>query len=347
MTSGFYVPFPGSFCRNPVVLLDSGRSVAESVFLERWRKDILETLDRTGRHSVWILYPDGHQWARHGAFPMGQYEEWEIRPVRRGRQLEAAGFFATVACFEEGCFHLRIKAPWRENQPEPRRRAVTVYLSPSAQDLRWLVSHDGVWQKPSNMPELHIGTPWNRRLNAAAADISETLWCFDQKAQTELNRAYAANKAWRVGWPSWWKAPGPNAARITVAHGWRDQGTQRHQDTAARMAQEWIRQGLMPGLQVHAPADDGRWQTLDEATDCRVYFILTKAEPEIPFDALIALSRGAMLIAPDAGPFRLLPGNKLLYPVRSNHDGTRYDAQFGETAAAIGRALRRTVHAAA
>ena len=72
-------PLPKAFFEKPVLILDSGQSVAESVFLERFRKYIYEMLqklsNRGDKPSVWLVYPEPRFWARYGAYPVNEYEE--------------------------------------------------------------------------------------------------------------------------------------------------------------------------------------------------------------------------------------------------------------------------------
>ena len=98
---------PPDCFRGPVVLLDSGRSLAESHFAERMRKWLLDELasrpSSRARHNCYLAYPDEKAMFRYGAFPTSEYDEYEVRPIRTGgRALDPGGVFATMAAFEEG-----------------------------------------------------------------------------------------------------------------------------------------------------------------------------------------------------------------------------------------------------
>ena len=310
-----YRPLPQDFFERPVLLLDSGQSVAESVFLEKFREYIYKLLakysTKGNRPSVWLLYPDKRHWARHGAFDVSGFEEWEVRPVRRMRELEGGGFMSTVAAFEDGCHHLKIDAPWRTYNSK-RRRAVGVYLNPTEQDLKFVKNCWEDFKRPYNMPEFHIGAPADRKFPAGFTAWTDLVWTFDKEARDNLQEAFEPWFARCLPWWRWWKTEKDHKYEAVAAPNWRSTAVMRHPETAKR----W---GEALGLSVTEPKNDGTWEDFLLGTDTSFY-ILASAKEQVPFDAMIALARGATLVAPDVPIFQNLPGKKQLYPAKMSGD---------------------------
>ena len=308
-------PLPKAFFEKPVLILDSGQSVAESVFLERFRKYVYEMLQklstRGDKPSVWIVYPEPTLWARYGAYPVNEYEEYEVRPVRRMKPLDSRGFMATVIQFEEGCFPLRIPAPWRTFNSKSRR-AVGVYLNPTEQDLKFVKNCWEDFKRPYNMPEFHIGAPADRKFPAGFTAWTDLVWTFDKEARDNLQEAFEPWFARCLPWWRWWKTEKDHKYEAVAAPNWRSTAVMRHPETAKR----W---GEALGLSVTEPKNDGTWEDFLLGTDTSFY-ILASAKEQVPFDAMIALARGATLVAPDVPIFQNLPGKKQLYPAKMSGD---------------------------
>jgi hypothetical protein len=311
-------PLPKVFYEKPIVLLDSGQSVGESIFIERWRYYLWHTLERTAIAfkvpTVWIMYPNTTQWARHGSYPVNEYDEWEIRPVRRNDKLEAGGFLATVSKFEDGCHHLGIKAPWREWNSK-NRRAVAVYLNPNSKDLEWGKSYYNKFKRPYNLPEFHIGAPKNRILPKNFLSWVDDVWCYDTRAKERLNAAIKPYFGKSIPWFNWWKEDRKSTPQYDfgIAGSWRDSQVNRSMSIAKEWCPDW---GKVKEPRVDKEAT---WKELLDTTSCRWYMVATTRE-SIPFDAMIAVARGATLVAPDVPVFSQLPGKKMLYPAKMNGD---------------------------
>jgi len=307
-------PLPKVFYEKPILLIDSGQSVGESVFIERWRKYLWDTLKKTALNfktpTVWILYPNTKQWARHGSYQASDYDNWEIRPIRRNDNLENAGILATVARFEDGCHHLGIKAPWREWNSKGRR-AVCVYLNPTQGDINWGVIHHEKFKKGFNLPKFHIGAPKNRVLPKNFLAWVDDVWCYDTDGKENLNSSIGPYFGKRIPWFNWWKNDRKALPKYDfgIAGHWKDNGVNRSLAIAKDWCPDWGN--------IHEPRVDreSRWEELLDTTDCRWYMVATTRE-SIPFDAMIAVARGATLVAPDVPVFSQLPGKKILYPAK-------------------------------
>ena len=306
-----YRPIPVDFFERPVLLLDSGQSVAESVFLEKFREYIYKLLakysTKGNRPSVWLLYPDKRHWARHGAFDVSGFEEWEVRPVRRMRELEGGGFMSTVAAFEDGCHHLKIDAPWRTYNSK-RRRAVGVYLNPTERDIKWIKRNHKAFQKDYNLPKLHIGQPANRSLPYGVTQWTDLVWCYDREARDRLAQAFEPYFVKRIPWEQFWLNEKNPEHEAVAAPDWRDMNVIRLPHVAENF-------GKALGLGVYMPKNNGTWEDFLLGTSCSKYILATTRE-RVPFDALVALSRGATLVAPDVPLFQRLHGKKILYPAK-------------------------------
>jgi len=311
-----YKPLPKAFLEKPILILDSGQSVAESVFLERWRAYIYRTIQKVstvGRKPfVWLLYPTPNLWARYGSTPeVSGYEEHEIRPIRKRGKLEPGGFLATVAQYEESCFHHRVIPPWRKFNSK-KRRPVGVLLNPSDRDNWFLKKHYNKLKSPFNIPEFHLGAPPNRRLPLGFACYTDLIWTFDPEAAQKLRDSVAPWFARTLDFHKLWKKKKEHTHQAAVALNWRNKLTRRHPD----IAEKW---GSALGLETYRAKDDGTWQDFLFGTDCSAY-ILATAKEQVPFDAMIAMARGATLIAPDVPLFQHLPGKRVLYPAKMDGD---------------------------
>ena len=311
-----YRPVPQDFFERPVLLLDSGQSVAESVFLEKFREYIYELLakysNKGNRPNVWLMYPDKKQWARHGALEVSGFEEWEIRPVRRMKELNSGGFMSTVVAFEDGCHRLKIKAPWRTFN-ERRRRAVGVYLNPTERDIAWIKKNHKSFLKDYNLPKLHIGQPASRSLPYGVTQWADLIWCYDREARDRLAEAFEPHFVKRIPWERFWKEEKKPAHQAVAAPDWRDMSVIRLPHVAKKF-------GEALGLEVHNPKNNGTWEDFLLGTSCSKYILATTRE-RVPFDALVALSRGATLVAPNVPLFQRLHGKKILYPAKMVGEG--------------------------
>ena len=97
-----------------------------------------------------------------------------------------------------------------------------------------------------------------------------------------------------------------------AAPDWRDMNVIRLPHVAENF-------GKALGLGVYMPKNNGTWEDFLLGTDTSFY-ILASAKEQVPFDAMIALARGATLVAPDVPIFQNLPGKKQLYPAKMSGD---------------------------
>ena len=307
---GITFPYPGTFFKMPVVILDSGQSVAESVFVERFRQHTFQYIQKYAKNfntpTVWILYPGGNP-DKYGAYPCSEYDKWEIRDLTKNKYLKPEGFFASVAGFEEGCHWMKIKAPWREWNSK-NKRACVVYLNPLEKDLKWMGRNWQNFKKPFNIPSLMLGAPPNRKLPRFIEQMSNMIWTFDRDARNNLAKAFHETFAKRLRWETWWKTQYEFKNEAVAAPDWCDMSVRRFPNVAENWAEAL-------GLKVYHPKNNGSWQDFLFGTDAKMYILATTKE-SVPFDAMIALARGCTLVAPDVPLFQRLHGKKKLYPAK-------------------------------
>lgn len=310
--------------KRPTVLLDSGQSVGESVFLERLRLWIHQSIKAHAKQfnvpAVWIMVPNERHMAYHGAYPVGEFDKWEIRPIRwRNRPLDKQGFMASAALFEEGCFRKKIKAPWREHNSK-NLRATLVYLKPTLRDLMWAVNKRDTFRNAFNCPEFILGEPSGWTMPRQAHEWVSGVWTWTRgKAQT-FAKSYWPTFGFPLPWWKWWtddRESGRERPEFGVAEAFGDHQTMRHPGIAYR----WI---MMMDGEVDRPEKPDTWQGLMQATWCKFYIVATTREA-VPFDAMIAAARGATLIAPDTPAFRKIPGKHWLYPVQDAGDSVLWN----------------------
>tara|TARA_R110000824_G_scaffold315135_2_gene502223 strand:- start:1219 stop:2271 length:1053 start_codon:yes stop_codon:yes gene_type:complete len=310
-----YRPLPLDFFERPVLLIDSGQSVGESVFLEKFREYIYtilaKTSNRGNKPSVWMVYPDRRLWARYGSSPVSGFEEWEIRPIRRNADLSPGGYMETVAKFEDSCHFLGIDAPWRTFGK--KKRASAVYLNPTERDVRWIQKNHSRFKRHYNLPKFHTGQPADRKLPFGVTQFSDLIWCYDRQARDKLADAFSPYYSKRIPWERFWKKDRNPAYQAVAAPDWRDKSVIRHQSAAKC----W---GEAMGMDTEIVENGGRWEDFLLGTSCSMYIIATTRE-HIPYDAFAALARGATLVAPDVPAFQNLHGKKILYPAKMVGDG--------------------------
>lgn len=304
---------PKLFYRRPVLLLDSGQSVAESVFLEHFRQRLIEDMRyRESRPTIWLLYPDRHLWARHGCLKATDYDRYEVRPIRLEKPPRPEGIFASLATYEDGCAWNGRVPTWRKWHDKAFRRAAVVYLNPTPREWDWLEAKENFWHVRRRVPYLHVGAPFGRTIRRSAARLAAGFWIFDLDAWSNLAKVFGRHRVNGFHFDQWWPREPPQH-QFTAAPDWRDAGSQRYPDFAAAVARD-------QGWEAHMPANRGIWQEVMSATSSRYYCVATRAESSPPFDAAMALSRGSCLLAPDLPSYRALQGDKILWPARIGYD---------------------------
>lgn len=301
-----------------MVLLDSGSSVAESVFLSRMRKWMFDALEERIREfrkpTVYITYPTEHCRPRHGAYPVGEYDKWEVRPIRwRRRPLNPKGILATMVDFEEGCHRKKIKAPWREWNSKNRRCAL-VYLHPNRQDLSYASRRWRDFKAARNVPDFFLGPPFTYGIPPSAIAWLDGIWSFSNEGHKRMTKAFGGG-CFRIPWESWWAEDaesGKPKPRFGIAQPWGDMGTKRWPGLAVQWAQD-------AGGSMVRGRDDNSWQGFLPTTRAEFYMLATTRE-SVPWDAMIAVARGSTLVAPDTPMFRALPGRKILFPALAQGD---------------------------
>lgn len=294
----------------PVLIIDSGQSADESVFLESYRKFLWNYhalhSDRTVRH-MWMLYPNESHPERYGSRPVNEYDQWEVRPIRRnGKPLYSGGILHTVAAFEDGCLRLGIKAPWREFNKDNRRAAV-IYLNPTSRDIRFIQKHWRNFKKAYNIPDFFIGQSSTGKMPLGVGTWAEGIMVYDKGSKKHYKSRIDKFHVEEVGQKNFWNKMEHPRRRVAFASNWGHALRQRSHGVPQKWFHDW-------GYNTHVPEAD-RWQDVVDATDSEYYMVYSRRE-SIPFDAMRAISRGATLIAPDIKLYRRLPGKKVLYPAR-------------------------------
>lgn len=332
--------------RRPILLLYSGNSLGEAWFLERMRWWIIANCRRmaesTGRgkpnrhHVVWILYPHPSMAHRFAMEDFTGYEEWEIRPVRRDRPLLSAGFFPTVAAFQQGAWWCKTDAPWKYPEFIRKRQPVAIYMAPTLKDINWMHRHLEKWKHTYNIPKLFIGAFYADNLPAGFHRICDGVVCLTKETQATIFKATPPGfPVITLPWKQMWAKEEDPAYDFGLAMPFRDRFAVRN----PVWARDWIPEG---SWKVSNTLEKGFHQDLAEATSCRYYMVGSQREG-IPWDAMIALARGATLVAPDAEPFRRIAGNKILYPVGQGPRGGPYRISTVETRIWVQNRLRRRV----
>jgi len=309
--------------RRPVVLIDSGSSVGESMFLAKIRQWLLHSIEerliekplaghKWTKPTCYILYPSDRHASRYGVYPCNEYDAWEIRPIRwRGRPLAKGGIMSTVANFEEGCFRLKIPAPWR-NLNTKNLRAAYVYFNPDRREVAWIDRHHEKFRKVYNVPTLVLGHPLGYQFPVGALEWCSHLWAMETEFGNEVNRSTKPGFSKRLLWEKLWPSKRKIEPTVALAGHWGDLGTLR----SPEMARDWI----PPELEVVEFGGSEKCQDLEAATDCG-YYVIASSRETVPFDAMIAAAKGSVLIAPNTPAFTWIPGRKILYPARDAGNG--------------------------
>ena len=326
--------------KNPIVILDSGQSVDESVYLQLFRKWLRDSLIARGatdatRPHVHLYYPSDKMWARYGVPQAATWkgDGWEVGTLRLpGKKLYPWGFMHSFAAYEDGCVYSNESevhsAPWRRRpiygghtnrHPEysGNRRGIPIYLNPTPRDLEYLRRHERFWRHPKRCPKIMLGFT---QPNGVPRGLLPLVNCWYTLNPTDARyvrentgKSFMAAEipSKKIG-----KTLGISKSRaISIAPNWRSATRQRRPFAATWMKDEF------PDLEVKLPKRDSTWEEVVDATDCAIYIILSERET-IPFDAYLAAARGAIIVAPNTPLFQNIPmylnksAKKWLYTVR-------------------------------
>jgi hypothetical protein len=326
--------------KNPVVILDSGQSVDESVYLQLFRKWLFTSIvarsaNDAPRPHVHLYYPSDRLWARYG-LPQAAVDKadgWEVGTLRLpGKDLYPWGMMHSFASYEDGCIFSkdsdRHSAPWRRRpiygghtnrHPENsgNRRGIPIYLNPTARDIEYLRRHENFWRVAWRCPKIMLGLVRPNKVPLGLMGLVNC-WYSLNPVDTSHTRKGLENSYIAAEIPS--KKLGgylgiTRSKAISIAPNWRSRGRQRKPFAAS-----WVKDEF-PDLQVKLPQRDATWQDFVDVTDCGIYIVLSEQET-IPFDAYLAAARGAILVAPNTPLFQNIPmylnktGKRWLYTVR-------------------------------
>jgi len=327
--------------KQSIVLLDSGQSVDESVYLQLFRRWLFESIVARSANDaptphVHLRYPSNRMWARYGVKGSEAWkgDRWEIGTLRvPGKPLYPWGLMHTFAAYEDGCIFSKENdgphsAPWRRRRKygghtnrscewAGRRRGVPIYLNPTPRDIEYLRRHKKYWKNPHRCPKIMLGFT---RPNGVPRDLLPLVDCWytlnpEDAAfiRDTTKRPYLAAQApsKKIG-----KYLGVSHSKaISIAPNWKS-ATRIRRPFAAT----WMKDGF-PEAEVKLPKRDATWEEVVDATDCGIYIILSERET-VPFDAYIAAARGAIIVAPNTPLFQNIPmyrnksAKKWLYTVR-------------------------------
>lgn len=290
--------------------------MGESVFLERMRKWILDGLRAmttyTGRANCYLLYPRKSLWPRFGSCPDSKWDQYEVRPIFWRHDADGSqGAFATYTMVER--HHIRMsrfhgsdsRPSWRKNV-RTDERALVVYPNIAPDDRRWLMENPKYWRRKDVVPSLHIGWSGRTGLGKDPTRWYRKIWCYDDETLARVRQGVDPAYGGRIPWEGWWKHSKP-LWDFGLAGNWRAWGNRRHPEIAYRWVQHL-------GGTVYRAKDNGTWEDLLETTRCRVYLVASTQDVDVPYDAFIAHSQGAILVAPDVPAYRACPEPRLLYP---------------------------------
>lgn len=324
---------PDDFWWRPVVMIDSGSGADEACFLEHWRYQLEATVrthhPTSPRHQFWLLYPDRTKKDRYGSCVIDErYDCWEIRPARWKKPNYPGPFLFTVAQFEEGRHWMRIQdAPWW-NCDEKRKRACYVYPNPTTRDLDFIASNVEKYRTNYNMARFWTGPVFGKGFHPQMTRFANGLIAYTQEGWKAARSAYDGKfYAARIFWQEfghhiyWDRQP---RDKYAFALNWGNADRRRIGASAYSWPQECGWAGAERTFRPDPRADN--WQDLMRAVRAENYLILSQRET-LPFDALLADTYGARIIAPDIPLYRGLPlRNKVLYPV---HAPRQNEAVFG------------------
>ena len=324
--------------RQPVIILDSGQSVDESVFLQYFRKWLFDSIvarsanDRLPPH-VHLKYPTSNLYARYGVKGAETWEgdRWEIGTLRiPGKPLYPWGMMETFAKFEDGCQFGESGVhppPWRRQRRfggqanrsmkgAGKRRGIPIYLNPTFRDCEYLRRHKEEWGSYYRCPKIMLGYTTPLGIPKGILEHTRSFYCLNRPDTDRIRDSTQAYKAYEIPTKRFRNYMGGITDKcVSIAPNWRNKKRQRKP-----WAAHWIREDF-PGIRVKEQTRDATWEELLDATNCSIYVILSECET-IPFDAYLAAARGAIIVAPNTelfsniAVFRNAKGKKWLYPVR-------------------------------
>jgi len=331
---------PTCLFKQPVVILDSGQSVDESVFCQYFRRWLQESLIARSRNDaplphVHCKYTSSTLWARYRCkgYETGHQEDrWEVGTLRLpGKPLYPWGMMETFANVEDGCNFGdsgKHTPPWRRSRytggqanrsqkTSHKRRGIPLYLNPTARDIEYLRRHQTHWQSRFRCPKIYLGYTQGFPIPKDIMPLVEGFYCLNPQDVAHIRDSIGPKYGAEIPTKKFRPFMGGITRKkvVSIAPNWRN--PQRNRKS---WAASWVKDAL-PGVEVDLPQRDATWQELLRVTDCGIYVILSERET-LPFDAYLAAARGAIIVAPNTLLFQNIPmfrnnsRKKWLYSVR-------------------------------
>lgn len=303
--------------RHPLVLLDSGRGLDESVYLQMLYKALREDFMRgTGHRSrTYLFYPPQMNQAWYDIPMEVGYDEQHRRPIRDPRRkLELHGMLHTAAKFEKGCIFKREGgiAPWKlKYNGRGGGRATFVYLNPTRRDLefaKW--NHPKYWQW-DGIPTFILGDSSRGKMPMGYSAFVDWVIAYSKERAHRFQNLNGK----RIGRYLDTQAlldPKPGREDVVLAGNHGNQIRQRHPE----MLQGWL-QDKGVRTRIH---DAKSGQAFLDGLHGRYYCVLSRQEANF-FDILMAQARGMIPVLPNVGMFlRLNLERAIYYPASSDGD---------------------------
>lgn len=345
---------PKEWAYRAVVFLDPGVSVDHSMFLDvyrRWVRDSIASrcnmdISRV-RPRCYILHSEEEHGKRYGlgktldAEVPDHWNQWEVRPRKWNpktiqHKTRKSGLAATFCRMEINSHKAGLMAPWRytpygDAQPRHDRRALGVMLEPSPLDLQFFHEKEYLWHRFLVMPRLYLGAQALGRLPPTFMR-----WLYGVLALTPAGFSYAeaalapfedvgvyavnSHRFLTKGQPKY---------DFGVADNWDSAGRRTRMPGSAQSILNWAGFGQK---RIYQPPTGDRWDTLAEAINARVYLVLSQNEGMVPYDALLALAGGAIVVGPNTPVWKSVqsyaPKKVVLYPTRpQGHNRCLWAAQ--------------------
>ena len=329
-----------------MVFLDSGQSADESAFLDLYRYSLHSSYQRQkpfyGR--FWVIYPTSDQSKRYGwvAHHYGE-DAWMTQHTRPrkilnedrmiGRYMDGREWVLSRGIARAmGRFELNTDKyspgsipAYRRNQRDPSQRATVVMLNPTGKDFDYVTKAVHFWHQRRRIPRMVLGSHVR---HALPPNFHNWLWgilCWSREEQSDLMQRLAGTRI-NVRFMNWHAICDRRWRETTVY--WSFPGAMGH---SRRIRKPELGRFLLDRMGSESSfrigTQDDSWKEGASATDCKTYVILSHSEGDaVPFDARIALARGARVIAPDIPVYRALEtSRKTLYPCRLvGHNGAAW-----------------------
>lgn len=316
---------------HPLVLLDSGRGLDESVYLQllysgirlEWKKAL------GGTRRQYLFYPPKTppEWYDLD-FSWDQWDYHHRRPIRGiHRNLDYHGMLHTAANFEKGCIFKHYpeklgRAPWRF-RTTAKSNAAFVYLNPTKRDLdfaKW--NHKQYWEK-EGIPYFCVGDAPSGTMPMGYSAFVDRVFTYS-KERKERFRSVTGKK---IG--SHIRSQGllgamAGQSEVVIAGNHGNRFRQRYPE----MLQKWLEAVGVPS-RVH---DCRSGQQFLDGLRGRYYCVLTRQEAN-PFDILLAQARGMVPVLPRTPLFQRLGLERVIYYPASleGHFGVRLNTLDART----------------